>query len=80
MAYFSNSSDGYSFDEQCCACVFGEEGCPIWFVQMIYNYDACNIPVAREILDELVKDDGTCMMFKMASKTEHPLKREDDHA
>jgi hypothetical protein len=32
-------------------------------VQSEYNYKACNVPVARAILDALVKNDGTCAMF-----------------
>lgn len=64
MAYFSNSTDGMAFYEQCEICKYGEDACPIAFVQMTYNYDACNNEVARKILDDLVKDDGTCEMFK----------------
>jgi hypothetical protein len=33
-------------------------------VQGLYNYDACNNEVATKILDELVKQDGTCTMKK----------------
>ena len=64
MAYFSNSTEGAVFDEQCSCCRFGQEPCPIALVQILYNYDACNNKVARAILDDLVKDDGTCLMFK----------------
>ena len=64
MAYFSNGSEGSVFDEQCMECKYGQEPCPIAWVQMEYNYDACNIPVARKILDELVRQDGTCSMFE----------------
>ncbi len=66
MAYFPNGTAGEVFDEQCCKCIFGERSCPIAWVQMEYNYKACNIEVARAILDDLVKNDGTCAMFKMA--------------
>lgn len=65
MAYFSNSSDGSLFDEQCCKCRYGEGYCPIQSVQSRYNYDACNNPIASAILDELVKQDGTCAMFAL---------------
>lgn len=64
MAYFSNGTEGGCFDEQCLKCKYGQDPCPIAFVQMNFNYDACNIPVARAILDALVKDDGTCTMFE----------------
>ena len=66
MAYFPNGSAGECFDEQCARCRFGMSPCPIAMVQMMHNYDACNVPVARAILDELVSDDGTCSMFAMA--------------
>jgi len=65
MAYFSNGSEGMIFDYQCGRCKHGLSPCPIAYVQITYNYDACNIPVAREILEVLVKDHGTCTMFEM---------------
>ena len=37
-------------------------------VQMDYNYEACNNPVARKILDTLVADNGTCAMWKEFKK------------
>ena len=64
MAYFSNGSEGAVFDEQCSMCKYGDRPCPIFWVQMEYNYDACNNETARKILNDLVKDDGTCEMFK----------------
>ena len=68
MAYFSNSSDGAVFDDQCSQCKHGENPCPIALVQVLYNYDACNNKVATNILDSLVKDDGTCTMFEMCKQ------------
>ena len=68
MAYFPNGTVGMCFDEQCCRCKYGEEPCPIYLVQSIYNYDACNNEVATKILDELVKNDGTCTVFEMAKE------------
>jgi len=64
MAYFSNGSEGAVFDEQCSMCKYGDRPCPIFWVQIEYNYDACNNETARKILNDLVKDDGTCEMFK----------------
>jgi len=64
MAYFSNGTEGMAFDEQCSICKYGKDPCPIALVQMEYNYEACNNPTARKILDALVKDDGTCSMFE----------------
>ena len=66
MAYFSNGSEGMVFDTQCGRCKFGLKPCPIAWVQMNYNYDAVNNDVATAILNDLVKDDGTCQVFEMA--------------
>lgn len=68
MAYFSNSGDGEAFDEQCGKCKYGDKQCPIAFVQMQYNYEACNNKTASDILGALVKNDGTCTMFKAFEK------------
>jgi hypothetical protein len=64
MAYFSNSSEGSVFDDQCQKCRYGEKPCPIALVQALYNYDAVNNKVATEILNNLVENNGTCTMFK----------------
>ncbi len=66
MAYFSNGSEGACFD--CANCKYQKEPCPIFAVQFIYNYDACNNEVARKILDTLVLNDGTCTFYEMAKK------------
>ena len=68
MAYFSNGTEGMVFDHQCSLCKYGDELCPICLVQINYNYEACNNPVARKILDELIADNGTCAMFKAFKK------------
>lgn len=68
MAYFSNGTEGTVFDEQCSICKYGQKPCPIAWVQMEYNYEACNNKTARAILDSLVKDDGTCEMFRTFQK------------
>ena len=65
MAYFANGSEGECFDYQCSECKYGELPCPIWVVQSEYNYNAANNKVATSILDYLIKDDGTCEMWKM---------------
>lgn len=65
MAYFSNGSEGMCFEDQCAKCKYGQEPCPIALVQMIYNYDACNNEVASNILNALVKNDGTCTVFEL---------------
>lgn len=71
MAYFSNGTEGMCFDAQCQKCKYGDEPCPIAFAQMEWNYKAANNEVAREILDYLVKNDGTCEMFTVFKKDLH---------
>lgn len=70
MAYFSNGSEGMVFDAQCAKCKFGDKPCPIAAIQMIYNYDQLNdkTGTARKIMNELVKDDGTCTVYEMAKQ------------
>lgn len=65
MAYFPNGTSGEVFDAQCARCKYGDKPCPIAWVQVNYNYDACNNETARAILDSLVHNDGTCMVFAM---------------
>ena len=64
MAYFPNGCAGEVFDDQCAKCIMYERACPIAWVQMEYNYPACNNETARAILDCLVKNNGDCEMFK----------------
>lgn len=68
MAYFSNGSEGMVFDDQCSKCKFGKKPCPIAFVQMTYNYDQHKDTsgTAKSILDQLIRQDGTCTILEMA--------------
>jgi hypothetical protein len=68
MAYFSNGNEGMCFDEQCIECRLGQGPCTIAWVQQLYNYRQVGNTLAMEILDNFVKDDGTCMMFKEHEK------------
>lgn len=68
MAYFSNGSEGEVFDQQCAKCKYGQSPCPIAFVQMEYNYSAVGNETAADILNELVRQDGTCTVFEMAKQ------------
>lgn len=65
MAYFSNGS---VFEEECSDCKLGQEPCPIAWVQMDNNYEACNNEVASKILDYLVSNEGVCAMKKLINK------------
>jgi len=64
MAYFSNGTEGDCFD--CKNCKYKKHPCPIFAVQLLYNYDAVNNDVATKILETLVANDGTCHFFEMA--------------
>lgn len=63
MAYFSNGTSGEVLEAQCDKCKLKEGPCPIYFVQVAYNYDALNNKVATNILDGLIKNNGTCAMY-----------------
>ena len=64
MAYFANGTEGEIFDQQCGKCKYGAKACSIAYVQIHYNYDACNNKIASEILNALVNENGTCTMWK----------------
>jgi len=65
MAYFSNGTEGMALDNQCAKCKYGEDACPVYFVQYTFNYEACNNKTARAILDCLIHDDGKCEMYEL---------------
>ena len=71
MAFFSNSSQGECFANQCDKCKYGQSFCPIAYIQTTYNYDAVNNKIATSILNDLVKNDGTCEMYKSFKKDFH---------
>lgn len=68
MAYFSNGSEGMVFDDQCAKCKYGQAPCPVAAMQLLYNYDQHKDTsgIATKIMDNFVKQDGTCEMWKMA--------------
>lgn len=68
MAYFSNSTEGDCLDHQCGKCKYGQSSCPIFWVQLEYNYSACNNPTARAILDYLIDNNGNCAMWREFQK------------
>lgn len=68
MAYFSNGSEGEIFDAQCGKCKYGEHPCPVAAMQLLYNYDQIGNELAIKIMDNFVKDDGTCTVFEMAKQ------------
>jgi hypothetical protein len=46
MAYFSNGTEGMSYQEEYCdKCIFDkDQKCPIWFLHLRDNYELCNDP------------------------------------
>ena len=68
MAYFSNGTEGMVFDEQCMKCCYGEDPCPIAYLQYTYNYKVVKNKLAKEMLDYLVSQNGTCKMFETFKK------------
>ena len=70
MAYFSNSSDGDCLSEQCNKCKYGQSPCPIFWLQLEYNYEAHaeGQSVAAVMLDYLIDNDGNCAMWKQFQK------------
>lgn len=75
MTYFPNGTSGMIFQEQHCyhcrnwrereGYLDGSEGCPVWDLHLIYNYD--REPQAGAILDTLITEDdptpSECRMF-----------------
>lgn len=66
MAYFSNGTDGMAFDSQCGKCKYGMKPCPVAAMQLLWNYDQIGNELAEKIMDNFVKEDGSCEVFKMA--------------
>jgi hypothetical protein len=75
MAYFSNSTEGMIYqDQHCSKCVNwrdnpahqgGGEGCPVWDLHILYNYDRDSFPFLEFLIprsrDKL--DNEQCSMF-----------------
>ncbi len=68
MAYFSNSTEGQVFEQQCAKCKYGEDSCPIALVQMTYNYEAVGNETVTKILNTLVSKAGVCQMRETFKK------------
>lgn len=69
MAYFANSCEGDHLENQCARCPYGKLPCPIYYVQMEYNYDY-KIEIVKNILDSLIGEDGDCYLLKLIEKKE----------
>ena len=72
MAYYSNSSEGDLFDEQCSECIHAdpEVMCPIALVQMEYNYDQLKEgqEKLKAVMEILVDQKKGCQMKPFIDK------------
>lgn len=62
MAYFSNSSEGAHLEEQCAKCPLGNKCCPVYLMQLTYNYDQCSNEKLKEAMNLLINERGDCQM------------------
>lgn len=74
MAYFSNSSEGDILDIQCDQCIHEdpEAGCPIAFVQQIFNYDQIGNENLQKAITMLIDEKGICQMKPLIDKLRYP--------
>ena len=72
MAYFSNSADGDYLQRQCESCPIGEEACPVFVVQSLYNYDQLKKgnELLKSALTMLVDDKGDCQVKPLLGEKE----------
>jgi hypothetical protein len=84
MGYFSNGAEGRHYENQYCSrCIHRNNpqndypGCPVWGLQLQYNYDLCN--EKDTFLDVLIpRNKGTignqrCTMFREDDKDHETL-------
>ena len=81
MAYFSNGTEGMSFQERQCLKCIHEPNCTIWLLHLLHNYDQCGeTPEAKrtkEMLDTLIPRGKGCTMFHAATDAEIAEMRDD---
>ena len=68
MAYFSNSSEGAYFDEQCSTCPLFQLQCPVAQAQILWNYDQVGNDLAVQIMNNYVNESGKCKLRPLAFK------------
>ena len=68
MAVISNSDEDFLSLEDCAQCVFGDEFCPVAYLQVMFNYDQLKNEKVKEMLDILLPD-ARCWF--MNNKSEH---------
>ena len=69
MAYFANSSDGFTLDAQCDNCrIDPDMPCPVLLVQLEYNYKQVKNADLKAAMNLLVDEKGICQMKKVLDK------------
>jgi len=56
MAYFSNGTEGEDAQREFCDTCVHSHGCPVWWLHIIWNYEACRDETKREALEILWPD------------------------
>lgn len=69
MGYFSNGSEGESYEDRYCSRCIHVDGCAIWNLHLTHNYDQHDNPTVKAILTVLIPRDtqgrnAECSMFK----------------
>jgi len=62
MGYFSNGTEGSDYESRYCRNCSHYEGCPIWLLHLMWNYDARGVDgdeTKANALDVLIPMDGT---------------------
>ena len=79
MVYFPNGTSGMILDEQCSECPVGEDACPIYAVQAVYNYDQLKDGQKnlKDAMTMLIDGKGVCQM-REALKRSGRVKPEPD--
>jgi hypothetical protein len=64
MAYFSNGSEGEYLENQCADCPLNDKHCPVFRVQMRYNYDQVSPgqEKLRAAMNLLINEKGDCQV------------------
>ena len=58
MAYFSNGTEGMRLADVCSECLMPDDApCPVLYIQEIYNYDQCDSPKLKEVMEWLIPSD-----------------------
>lgn len=73
MVYFSNSSEGDALEMECDECIHADPdaGCPIYMIQMHFNYDQHDNEKLKQAMNMLIshkKKGGLCNMKPLIDK------------